>query len=170
MDFNPFSSHISTQRQTTKRLLTSFSRRTKCERSWKNFLLFDLLLLYIVYAYNMKYWNFEVDWCDAAGAHHCFAFRTERLYVVIVRERERKIPFNGWNADLKFMLGLDFACPGLLKLMVWRAAVASRQNFIALFCPQHLYSKFPKYNLLRLQLTVSSTTKLRILPTMRRSF
>ena len=35
------------------------------------------------------------------------------------------------------------------------------------FCAQHLYGTFPKHYLLRVQLTVSSTTKLRTLSTMR---
>ena len=43
-------------------------------------------------------------------------------------------------------------------------------KFYRPFCPQHLYSTFPKYNCLRLQLTVSPPTKRRILSTKRRSF
>ena len=43
-------------------------------------------------------------------------------------------------------------------------------KFYPPFCPQHLYSTYPKYNLLRLQLTVSPPIKLRMLPTKRRSF
>ena len=36
-------------------------------------------------------------------------------------------------------------------------------TFYRPFCPQHLYSTFPKYDLLRLQLTVSPPTELRML-------
>ena len=43
-----------------------------------------------------------------------------------------------------------------------------RSKFYRSFCAQHLYSTFPKYYLLRLQLTVSPSTKLRMLSTMMR--
>ena len=46
-----------------------------------------------------------------------------------------------------------------------KLAILSKK-FYRRFCAQHLYSAFSKYNLLRLQLTVTPTTKLRL----RRSF
>ena len=43
-------------------------------------------------------------------------------------------------------------------------------EFYRPFCAQHLYSTFPKYDLLRLKFTVSQTPKLKMLSKTRRSF
>ena len=58
----------------------------------------------------------------------------------------------------------------IYSMVVWGSFDTTRQNFIALFCVQHLYSTFPKSDLLRQQLTVSPSTQLRMLSTKRRSF
>ena len=102
-------------------------------------------------------------------------------YLITAGARGRRLPPSRIT-DVLIFLHLDclyIACSSCNYDIFERAASFVRSSCLAVyittkilspFLSQHLYSTFPKYYLLRLQLTVLPPTELSMITTMRRAF
>ena len=74
-----------------------------------------------------------------------------------------------WNYTY-YSIPTRYIYPVVYSHLDWLSACSFPPKFYRPFCAQHLYSPFPKYYLLRLQLNVSSTAKLWMFSTARQFF